>query len=220
MSVNGQRCNSAFERRRLMIHSFSTSSKIELLFWRPPDGFVVAVAPGAGAGGSGSGSGGGIGAAAAGGGDGAAHLLMNRALEETRHANASTTAGRQNPNFDRLVRQLQGGAKTERDLKRIVKHLGLSWQGMMTSKRAVELKLQSLNFPSYFAFVPTAEDMKLSPRAFHRKMCSGQEVAGHAGFYVMVQYSVSQLCSELQKLESWSAAHVARPFLRAGWATI
>ena len=59
----------------------------------------------------------------------------------------------------------------------------------MTSKRAVELKLQSLNFPSYFAFVPTAEDMKLSPRAFHRKMCSGQEVAGHAGFYVMVQYS-------------------------------
>ena len=88
----------------------------------------------------------------------------------------------------------------------------------MTSKRAVELKLQSLNFPSYFAFVPTAEDMKLSPRAFHRKMCSGQEVAGHAGFYVMVQYSVSQLCSELQKLESWSAAHVARPFLRAGWA--
>ena len=31
--------------------------------------------------------------------------------------------------------------------------------------------------------VPTAEDMKLSPRAFHRKMCSGQEVAGHAGFY-------------------------------------
>ena len=81
-----------------------------------------------------------------------------------------------------------------------------SWQGMMTSKRAVELKLQSLNFPSYFAFVPTAEDMKLSPRAFHRKMCSGQEVAGHAGFYVMVQYSVSQLCNELQKLESWSAA--------------
>ena len=206
VSVNGQRCNSAFERRRLMIHSFSTSSKIELLFWRPPDGFVVAVAPGAGAGGSGSGSGGGIGAAAAGGGDGAAHLLMNRALEETRHANASTTAGRQNPNFDRLVRQLQGGAKTERDLKRIVKQLGLSWQGMMTSKRAVELKLQSLNFPSYFAFVPTAEDMKLSPRAFHRKMCSGQEVAGHAGFYVMVQYSVSQLCNELQKLESWSAA--------------
>ena len=62
VSVNGQRCNSAFERRRLMIHSFSTSSKIELLFWRPPDGFVVAVAPGAGAGGSGSGSGGGIGA--------------------------------------------------------------------------------------------------------------------------------------------------------------
>ena len=57
-----------------------------------------------------------------------------------------------------------------------------------------------------FAFVPTAEDMKLSPRAFHRKMCSGQEVAGHAGFYVMVQYSVSQLCNELQKLESWSAA--------------
>ena len=117
-----------------------------------------------------------------------------------------TTAGRQNPNFDRLVRQLQGGAKTERDLKRIVKQLGLSWQGMMTSKRAVELKLQSLNFPSYFAFVPTAEDMKLSPRAFHRKMCSGQEVAGHAGFYVMVQYSVSQLCNELQKLESWSTA--------------
>ena len=79
---------------------------------------------------------------------------------------------------------------------------------MMTSKRAVELKLQSLNFPSYFAFVPTAEDMKLSPRAFHRKMCAGQEVAvaGHAGFYVMVQYSVSQLCNELQKLESWSAA--------------
>ena len=127
-------------------------------------------------------------------------------IEETRHANASTTAGRQNPNFDRLVRQLQGGAKTERDLKRILKQLGLSWQGMMTSKRAVELKLQSLNFPSYFAFVPTAEDMKLSPRAFHRKMCSGQEVAGHAGFYVMVQYSVSQLCNELQKLESWSAA--------------
>ena len=46
----------------------------------------------------------------------------------------------------------------------------------------------------------------VSPRAFHRKMCSGQEVAGHAGFYVMVQYSVSQLCNELQKLESWSAA--------------
>ena len=54
--------------------------------------------------------------------------------------------------------------------------------------------------------MPTAEDMKLSPRAFHRKMCSGREVAGHAGFYVMVQYSVSQLCNELQKLESWSAA--------------
>ena len=116
---------------------------------------------------------------------------MNRALEETRHANASTTARWQSPNFDRLVRQLQGGAKTERDLKRIVKHLGLSWQGMMTSKRCVELKLQSLNFPLYSAFVPTAEDMKLSPRAFHRKMCSGREVAGHAGFYVMVQYSVS-----------------------------
>jgi len=65
--------------------------------------------------------------------------------------------------------------------------------------------LQSLNFPLYSAFVPTAEDMKLGPRAFHRKMCSGREVAGHAGFYVMVQYSVSQLCSELQKLESWSA---------------
>ena len=75
----------------------------------------------------------------------------------------STTAGRQNSNFDRLVRQVQGGAKTKRDLKRIVNQLGLSWQGMMTSKRAVELKLQSLNFPSYFAFVPTAEDMKLSP---------------------------------------------------------
>ena len=52
----------------------------------------------------------------------------------------------------------------------------------------------------------TSMAMKLSPRAFHRKMCSGQEVAGHAGFYVMVQYSVSQLCNELQKLESWSAA--------------
>jgi len=37
-------------------------------------------------------------------------------------------------------------------------------------------------------------------------MFSGQEVAGHAGFYVMVQCSVSQLCKELQKLESWSAA--------------
>ena len=48
--------------------------------------------------------------------------------------------------------------------------------------------------------------LKLSPRAFHRKMFSGQEVAGHAGFYVMVQCSVSQLCKELQKLESWSAA--------------
>ena len=59
-----------------------------------------------------------------------------------------------------------------------MKQLGLSWQGMMTSKRAVELKLQSLNFPLYSAFVPTAEDMKLSPRAFHRKMCSGQDVAG------------------------------------------
>ena len=99
-----------------MIHSFSTSSKIDLLFWRPPDGFVAAVPPGAGAGGSGSGSGGGIGAAAAGGDAGAADMLMNRALEETRHANASTTARRQSPNFDRLVRQLQGGAKTERDL--------------------------------------------------------------------------------------------------------
>ena len=54
---------------------------------------------------------------------------------------------------------------------------------MMTSKRCVELKLQSLNFPLYSAFVPTAEDMKLGPRAFHRKMCSGREVAGHAGFY-------------------------------------
>ena len=32
VSVNGQRCNNAFERRRLMIRSFSTSSKIELLF--------------------------------------------------------------------------------------------------------------------------------------------------------------------------------------------
>ena len=81
----------------------------------------------------------------------------------------------------------------------------------MTSKRAVELKLQSLNFPSYFAFVPTAEDMKLSPRAFHRKMCSGQEVAGHAGFYVMVQYSVSQLCNELQKLESYQPMNTVRP---------
>ena len=49
-----------------------------------------------------------------------------------------------------------------------------------------------MNFPLYSAFVPTAEDMKLSPRAFHRKMCSGREVAGHAGFCVMVQYSVSQ----------------------------
>ena len=68
------------------------------------------------------------------------------------------------------------------------------------------LKLQSLNFPLYSAFVPTAEDMKLSPRAFHRKMCSGREVAGHDGFCVMVQCSVSQLCNELQKLESWSAA--------------
>ena len=97
------------------------------------------------------------------------------------------------------MRQLQGGAKTERDLKRILKQLGLSWQGMMTSKRAVELKLQSLDFPLYSAFVPTAEDMKLSPRAFHRKIFSGQETAGHAGFYVVVQYSVSQLCSELQK---------------------
>ena len=35
-----------------------------------------------------------------------------------------------------------------------------------------------MNFPLYSAFVPTAEDMKLSPRAFHRKMCSGQDVAG------------------------------------------
>ena len=31
-------------------------------------------------------------------------------------------------------------------------------------------------------------------------------VLGHAGFYVMVQYSASQLCNELQKFESWSAA--------------
>jgi len=89
---------------------------------------------------------------------------------------------------------------------------GISYQSTHDERmwpRAVELKLHSLNFPSYSAFVPTAEDMKLSPRAFHRKMCSGQEVeevAGHAGFYVMVQYSVSQLCNELQKLESWSAA--------------
>ena len=89
-----------------------------------------------------------------------------------------------------------------------------SWQGMMTSKRAVELKLQSLNFPSYFAFVPTAEDMKLSPRAFHRKMCSGREVAGHDGFYVMVQYSVS--CATSYK--NWNLG--ARPILRAGWANI
>ena len=107
---------------------------------------------------------------------------MNRALEETRHANASTTARRQSPNFDRLVRQLQGGAKTERDLKWIVKQLGLSWQGMMTSKRAVELKLQSLNFPLYSAFVPTAEDMKLSPRAFHRKMCARRSQGTLASF--------------------------------------
>ena len=78
----------------------------------------------------------------------------------------------------------------------------------------VELKLQSLSFPSYFAFVPTAEDMKLSPRAFHRKMCSGREVAGHDGFYVMVQYSVS--CATSYK--NWNLG--ARPILRAGWANI
>ena len=31
-------------------------------------------------------------------------------------------------------------------------------------------------------------------------------VLGDSAIYVMVQYSVSQLCNELQKLESWSAA--------------
>ena len=40
----------------------------------------------------------------------------------------------------------------------------------------------------------------------HGGAATSKEVAGHAGFYVMVQYSVSQLCNELQKLESWSAA--------------
>ena len=43
----------------------------------------------AGGSGSGSGSGGGIGAAAAGGGCGGVNMLMNRAIEETGHANAS-----------------------------------------------------------------------------------------------------------------------------------
>jgi hypothetical protein len=130
---------------------------------------------------------------------------MARAAAEIKNPNASTAVGRGTPNFDRLVRQLQGGAKTGKDLKRILEQLGLGWQGMQTSKHCVELKLRQLHFPAYTEFVPTAEDMKLSPRAFHRKMCAGQEVAGHAGFFVMVQYSVSELCGELQKLESWCA---------------
>ena len=35
---------------------------------------------------------------------------------------------------------------------------------------------------------------------------SQKKTGAEAGFYVVVQYSASQLCSELQKLESWSAA--------------
>ena len=51
------------------------------------------------------------------------------------------------------------------------------------------------------AFVPTAEDMKLSPRVFHRKMCSGQEVA--RARWLLRDGAVQR---QLQKLEFWSAA--------------
>ena len=61
-------------------------------------------------------------------------------------------------------------------------------------------------FSVVFRFRAYSRRHETEPESISPQDVLGHEVAGHAGFYVMVQCSVSQLCNELQKLESWSAA--------------
>ena len=127
--------------------------------------------------------------------------LSQRTAADVQNPSAATES-KLNPNFDRLVDRLQGEGKNERDLRRIGTALGLTWQGMKTTKRAVEIRLRQLNSPACDAFVPAIGDMRLSAAARRNKMFTSQQVPSHPDYFVMLQYSMSQLCVELKKAES------------------
>jgi len=78
--------------------------------------------------------------------------------------------------------------------------LGLSWHGKKTSERAIELRLRQMNFASDLVFVPTASDMELSTKMFDQKMLR-LDLPNLLRKEVILTYSISQLCSELAKLE-------------------
>ena len=113
---------------------------------------------------------------------------------------------RLSPNYDRLVNQLQGEGKNERDLRRIGAALGLSWQGLKTTKRAVELRLRQLHFAACDNIIPTSTHKQLSEAARKKKMSTGLQVPG-TDWFVAPQCSLSQLPVELKKLESWASSN-------------
>jgi hypothetical protein len=172
------------------LSSFNTSTAIKLKFWRPPDGFAMPACT-------------------------APHnrsAVQSGALAaaQTRRAAdvknpLSATESRLDPNYDCLVNRLQAEDKNERDLRRIGTALRLSWQGLKTTKRAVELRLRQLHFAAYDDFIPTSAHMKLSEAARKKMMFTSQQVPG-TDWFVTLQYSVSQLCVELKKLESWASS--------------
>ena len=72
--------------------------------------------------------------------------------------------------------------------------------------RTTEIRLRQLNFPAYDVFVPTSDDIRLSAAARRKKMFTSQQVPGHPDYFVMLQCSMSQLCVELKKIESWASS--------------
>ena len=174
-------------RRKNLARHFSTCFIVSLLFWRPPDGFVV---PAVSIRSSSSSSSSSI---------SAIQTVESRAAAEVRNPSAVTTHDSENKSLNRLTCRLQGGL-VEKNTKRICAQLGLSWQGKKTSERAIELRLRQMNFASDLVFVPTASDMELSTKMFDQKMLL-LDLPNLLRKEVILTYSISQLCSELAKLE-------------------
>jgi len=176
--------NGGREGRKNLARHFSTCFIVSLLFWRPPDGFVV---PAVSIRSSSSSS------------ISAIQTVESRAAAEVRNPSAVTTHDSENKSLNRLTCRLQGGL-VEKNTKRICAQLGLSWQGKKTSERAIELRLRQMNFASDLVFVPTASDMELSTKMFDQKMLR-LDLPNLLRKEVILTYSISQLCSELAKLE-------------------
>ena len=177
LSVNGDRCSGKV-CRELLARAHNAGGPVELVLWRPPPNYVPA-APGPQ------------------GAHSASSALA--ALQQAARAAAKQMPPSEKLNLRRLCCRLEGGP-SDSNLKRICCALCLAPEGQKTNEAAIEFRLRQLEFgDASFNCVPTAADMRLSEKDFAARM-QLSELPEYPGFYLMVQYSIAQLCTKMAEL--------------------